>query len=297
MKISTNFLCSTHVSCELNPQSDIQHRLPLLRRRYTSSLTSANTDPTPSCELRTVPSTTIYARPHPHASRLSQRIRIAITPSPTPILLNPSLLHVNCGATPPLTANQSVTRLVTPWPLTFLTASLCPAIGLDMAFLLAIVAFEVRLVLSLPRLRSKCLILKLLVGFLANHILVVVIAVELDDSDCIDRSAGLVGVGSDCLTHSCELFAKISEFCEVSAYIVIPSRYSCSFGPRSISKLRDLPSQISFKLSHHACALAPLWMRLKISSGIELMMRALTASSSSSRRMFGATPFTSPRFV
>ena len=114
-----------------------------------------------------------------------------------------------------------------------------------MPFLLAIKAFNVRLVFALSRLSGKGLILRFLIGFLADHLLVIVVADEFDTAGWVDGIAGLVGIRSNCaemhfvaggkgcnkniskllignaLAHCCELLMIISKLCKVGTYIVI----------------------------------------------------------------------------
>ena len=134
---------------------------------------------------------------------------------------------------------------IVPWPLTFLTASLCPTFRLDVPFLLAIEAFNVRLVFVLSGLNGEGLILRLLIGFLANHTFVIVVADEFDNVSWVNGIASLVSIRSnrteshfvtggkgcnenvgklligDALAHQCKLLMIISELCEVGTYIIV----------------------------------------------------------------------------
>ena len=89
------------------------------------------------------------------------------------------------------------------------------------------------------------MILGFLIGFLADHTLIVIVADKFDDAGWVDRVASLVGVGSnraethfitrgkrcdkdisvlligDALAHRRKLLAIISELCEVGTYIII----------------------------------------------------------------------------
>src|SRR6266851_3781993 len=133
---------------------------------------------------------------------------------------------------------------IAPWPLTFLTTSFCPTFCFNVPFLLAIEAFNVRLVFTLPRLSSKGLVFRLLISFLADHALIIIVADEFDNTSWIDGIASLISVCSDhakthfiagrkgcdknihillirhALAHSCQLFTKISKFREMSMYII-----------------------------------------------------------------------------
>ena len=88
--------------------------------------------------------------------------------------------------------------LVPPRSLPLLSASFRPAVCLDVALLLAVVAFDVALVPPLLGLGSKSLILGLLVNVLAEHALVVVVTDVFDDSGRVDALAGLIGIRGDC---------------------------------------------------------------------------------------------------
>src|SRR5216683_961049 len=114
-----------------------------------------------------------------------------------------------------------------------------------MPFFLAVKAFNVLLVFALSNLSGKSLVLGFLVGFLADHTLVIIIADELNNSSRIDRPASFVSIGSNgtdahvvkggkghdedvsillirhTLAHSCKLLMKISEFHEVGMYIIV----------------------------------------------------------------------------
>ena len=116
-----------------------------------------------------------------------------------------------------------------------------------MAFLLAIKAFNVTsifLVVVLGR-SGESLVLGFLAVASADHALVVIITDVFDDSCGVDVSAGLVGIGCKgthshfvahgergkqyvCILRVCngfpgggELFANISQLCEVRTYIVV----------------------------------------------------------------------------
>jgi hypothetical protein len=126
-----------------------------------------------------------------------------------------------------------------------------------MPFLLAIKAFDVRLVFVLSRLNSEGLILRFLIGFLADHPLVVVIADKFDDMGWVDGIAGLIGICSnrtqshfvtggkgcnenvgklligDALAHCRELLTIISELCEMGTYIIIlPTAHTLQLPPQ-----------------------------------------------------------------
>src|SRR5216683_3540861 len=89
--------------------------------------------------------------------------------------------------------------LVPPRSLLLLVASFRPAVGLDMALLFAVVAFDVAFVLlPLLGLGGKSLVVGLLVNVLAEHAFVVVVTDVFDESGRVDTLARLVGVGGDC---------------------------------------------------------------------------------------------------